>query len=92
MTCRDGSGLQDELGATITRMGLDTNLERLWRVRSRHDHIDAMLSGRASRWELQFLYNDRLMLAWCHERRETACGVAAERLRELQRAGWNTHW
>jgi hypothetical protein len=75
-----------------SQMSLDPNLERLWRVRRRHDHIDAVLSARGSCWELRFLRNDRLMLAWCHERRETACLDADERLHELQRAGWNTHW
>jgi len=74
------------------RMGLDTNLERLWRVRRRHDHIDAVLASRDSCWELRFLRNDRLMLAWCHEERAAACADADARLRELQRAGWNTHW
>jgi len=78
--------------ATIPTMGLDANLERLWRVRRRHDHIDAVLASRDSCWELRFLRNDRLMLAWCHEEREAACADADARLRELQRAGWNTHW
>jgi hypothetical protein len=75
-----------------SQMGLDANLERLWRVRRRHDHLDAVLSAQGSCWELRFFRNDRLMLARCHERRETACVEADERLRELQRAGWNTHW
>jgi hypothetical protein len=51
-----------------------------------------VLSAQGSCWELRFFRNDRLMLARCHERRETACVEADERLRELQRAGWNTHW
>jgi hypothetical protein len=71
-------------------MGPDANIERLWRVRRRHDHIDAVLSARGSCWELRFLRNDRLMLAWPHERRETACADAEELLSELQLAGWHT--
>ena len=90
---RDDSRLsRNKWRATIQEMGLDTNLERLGRVRRRHDHIDAVLSARDSWWELRFLRNDRLLLALCHELRETARVEAAERLRELQRAGWNTHW
>jgi hypothetical protein len=70
----------------------DDHFERLWRVRRRHDRIDALLRSRGSQWDLRFLRNDRILLTRRHERRESACAEADGRLRDLQRAGWNTHW
>jgi hypothetical protein len=65
---------------------------RLWRVRRQHDHIDAAL-GRSERdWTLEFRRNDRLLVSLRFTARDDAAAVAAGRLRELQRAGWNEHW
>ena len=66
--------------------------DRLWRLRRRHDHIDAVLRKRGAQWELRFLRNDRLILTRRYERRDLADAEAGARLRDLQRAGWNTHW
>jgi hypothetical protein len=56
--------------------------------------IDAQLHGADDRAdvELQFFYDGRLLLASRWPTREEALADASCRLRELQRAGWNTHW
>jgi hypothetical protein len=66
----------------------------LWRARKDHVWIDARLHDPAdgSDVELQFLYEGELMLAQSWPTRERAIAHAAERLRDLQRAGWNPHW
>ena len=66
--------------------------ERIWRVRRRHDHIDALLRRRGDEWDLRFTRNDRVLITQAFPDRETARASAEARLRELQRAGWNTHW
>ena len=66
--------------------------DRLWRLRRRHDHIDAVLRPDGTGWELQFLRNNRVLLRRRYPTRELAHAEAAGRLRDLQRAGWNTHW
>jgi hypothetical protein len=68
--------------------------QRLWRVRKNHTWIDAQLragpdSGAS---ELQFFYDGVLVLARQWPTRDEALEHAAGQLRELQRAGWNTHW
>jgi hypothetical protein len=67
--------------------------ERLWRVRKNHTWIDAQLhdSGNAT-FELRMLYDGDVILRRECATRTAAVSCAAERLRELQRAGWNTHW
>ena len=65
---------------------------RLWRVRKRHDHIDALLLQTSDGWQLQFGRNDRPLVVWRFETQEEAQGEADKRLRELQRAGWTAHW
>jgi len=67
-------------------------MSRLWRVRRRHDHIDAMLTMVGARWQLEFARNDRPFLAWRYDGRAEAVAEADARLQELLRAGWNTHW
>jgi len=66
--------------------------ERLWRVRKRHDHIDAVLHEGPGGWELQFGCNDRPLVIWHFDAQDDARREAAMRLKELQRAGWTTHW
>ena len=66
--------------------------ERLWRVRKHHVWIDAQLHSHATDVELKFLYDGELLLARRWPTRELAVAHAEERLRDLQRAGWNTHW
>ena len=66
--------------------------ERLWRVRRRHDHIDAELRQEDASWRLEFLRNDKPMLAWHYTERTAAQDEADRRLHELQMAGWTVHW
>jgi hypothetical protein len=42
--------------------------------------------------EIQFFYDGVLLLARRWPSREQALTHAADRLRELQRVGWTTHW
>lgn len=66
--------------------------ERIWRVRRRHAHIDALLRPLGTTWELRFTRNDRVLVTQEFPERDAARAVADARLRELQRAGWNIHW
>jgi hypothetical protein len=65
---------------------------RLWRVRRRHDHIDAVLSEAPAAWTLEYLRNDTAFLVWRYPDRASAIAEADGRLQELLRAGWNAHW
>jgi hypothetical protein len=65
---------------------------RLWRMRRRHDHIDATLAAAGEAWELTYLRNDRPMLAWRYGDADEARAEADTRRRELERAGWVSHW
>ena len=68
--------------------------ERIWRVRKNHMWIDAQLRDGpdSTGVEVQFFYDGTLVLARQWPSRERALAHAADRLRELQRAGWVTHW
>lgn len=65
---------------------------RLWRARKRHDCIDAVLHDAGPECILQFFRNRRLILERRHDSAELARAEADARLRELQRAGWTSHW
>jgi hypothetical protein len=65
---------------------------RLWRARTRHHHIDAVLREAGAAWQLSFQYDDRPMVTGPFAAREAAEAEATRRLRDLQRAGWNVHW
>ena len=74
-------------------MGVSPDLQaRLWRVRKRHDHIDAVLHETDDGWQLQFGRNDRPILVWRFPTQDEAQREADRRLRELQRARWTAHW
>jgi hypothetical protein len=68
--------------------------ERVWRVRKNHTSIDAQVRDcpDSSGVEVQFFYDGTLVLARRWPSRERALAHAADQLRDLQRAGWNTHW
>jgi hypothetical protein len=66
--------------------------ERVWRARKNHTWIDAQLRASDDRFELRFFYDGNLVFSRSWPTRETALADAARQLRELQRAGWNTHW
>jgi hypothetical protein len=65
---------------------------RLWRARRRHDRIDATLRRAGQAWDLRFAWNDRPLIIRRYAREENARAAAAERLRDLERAGWVPHW
>ena len=74
-------------------MGVDADLsDRLWRVRKRHDHVDAVLRATTRGWRLQFARNDRALIVWEFEHERDARDEAERKLKELQRVGWNLHW
>ena len=66
--------------------------QRLWRLRRRHDSIDASLRRSMSGWTLQLSRNGRVIFTQDFSNREEGAGVADARLQELRRAGWNEHW
>ena len=68
--------------------------ERVWRVRKGHTWIDARLHDCADTTgvEVSFYYDNALVFSQRWPTRDEALGCAAGRLRELQRAGWITHW
>jgi hypothetical protein len=67
-------------------------LLRLWRMRRRHQHIDATLAPDGAAWRLTFLRNDRPMIVWRYDEEAAARGEAELRRRDLERAGWTSHW
>jgi hypothetical protein len=72
----------------VSRVG-----ERVWRARKHQSWIDAQLHPTADAgFELQFFYDGSLVLSRVWPVREDAVAYAATQLRELQRAGWNSHW
>ena len=66
--------------------------QRLWRVRRRLDRIDAVLEPSGRGWSLQYFRNGRRLLSWPYRTAGPARAAAAAKLRELQRAGWTSHW
>ena len=68
--------------------------ERVWRVRRNHTSIDAQVRdcADASGVEVQFFYDGALVIRRRWPSRAEAVACAADRLQELQRAGWVTHW
>jgi hypothetical protein len=69
------------------------NLDRrLWRVRRRHDSIEAYLQPTDAGWSLQFLRNGRVIVTRSFQTRDEAVRDAEARLREFERVGWNQHW
>ena len=78
----------------IVRVGDASAAERIWRVRKHHTWIDARIRDRhgSPRVELAFFYDGEPIFSTECASREIAMSEAAVKLRELQRAGWNTHW
>ena len=71
---------------------MDASVLRLWRVRKRHQHLDALLSSIGGDWIIEFRRDDRPLLTWTFPTEADARAQADLRLRDLQRAGWTTHW
>jgi hypothetical protein len=70
----------------------DTLTHRLWRLRRRHDHLDARVQPVGTGWTLTFVLNDRELLTTTFDTREAAVEDAEARRRDLVRVGWNLHW
>ena len=66
--------------------------ERLWRVRKNHASIDAHLSDLDTGVEITYFYDGEPVVTQRWPTRQLALTDAAARLRDLQRAGWTTHW
>jgi hypothetical protein len=66
----------------------------VWRLRKDHTWIDAQIRDcpESSEAEIRFFYDGSLLLAQRWPSREQALTDAADRLRDLQRVGWTTHW
>ena len=70
-----------------------TDTIRVWRVRKDHTWIDArLLDAAPDGVELQFFYDNALVFARHCPTREEAVATAETYRRNLERAGWNTHW
>jgi hypothetical protein len=68
--------------------------QRVWRVRKNHTWIDAQVldDGDTGAAEIRFYYDGVMVFARRWPSRDAALTHADDRLRELQRAGWVTHW
>jgi hypothetical protein len=69
-----------------------TFAERLWRVRKNHTSIDAHIRDLGAGVEIRYFYDGEPVLSQQWPTRQLALTDAAARLRDLQRAGWTTHW
>ena len=71
-----------------------TGQDRVWRLRKNSTWLDARLTACAGSTdvELQFFYAGALLVARRWPSREQALTHADSQLRDLERAGWNTHW
>ena len=67
---------------------------RVWRLRRNSSWLDARIDDCADSTgvELQFFRDNTLISARRWPSREDAMADAERQLRDLQRAGWNTHW
>lgn len=69
--------------------------ERLWRVRKRQQSIDAIVRdgpGDDGQVTLEFVMNGKPVTARRWPSRAQAVKAATEKRKELERAGWATHW
>ena len=65
---------------------------KLWRVRKRQQTIDAIVREGAGDVTLEFVMNGRRITARKWPSLAHAVKAATEKLKELERAGWATHW
>jgi hypothetical protein len=67
---------------------------RVWRLRKNSTWLEARLSESAEERgvELRFFRDNTLISSRRWPTREEAMADAERQLRELQRAGWNSHW
>ncbi|MGH6750103.1 MAG: hypothetical protein ACRECI_12410 [Methyloceanibacter sp.] len=83
-------------GCGILRVRVDSTRlvgDRLWRIRKRQHVIDAIVRPAAREAvALEYVLNGRRIYVREWPTREAAETTAGARLRDLQRAGWATHW
>jgi len=67
---------------------------RLWRVRKRQHSVDAIVREADGDTEvtLEFVMNGKRVTARKWPSRAAAVRAATEKRKELERAGWATHW
>ena len=68
---------------------------RLWRVRRRQQSIDAIVrepAGPDGGVTLEFVMNGKRVTSRKWPSRAQAVTAATEKRKELERAGWATHW
>jgi len=66
---------------------------RLWRVRKHSTSIDAQIVERENDGaRVDFFYDGDCIVSREFSSRELAVADAERTLRDLERAGWNTHW
>ena len=73
------------------RMANDSRV-RLWRVRKNHTWIDAQVATGPATVRVQFFLDGERVFSREFPNRTLATADAERRLRDLQRAGWTTHW
>ncbi|HEY7290492.1 MAG TPA: hypothetical protein VH583_11720 [Vicinamibacterales bacterium] len=67
--------------------------DRLWRARKHHAWMDAQLRPSSDgAFELRIYYDGEPILTRKWPAREGALDQASHILKDMQRAGWNTHW
>jgi hypothetical protein len=66
--------------------------ERLWRVRKNRTWIDARVTMGRAATEVHFYLDGERVFSREFPTRALATADAQRRLRDLQRAGWTTHW
>jgi hypothetical protein len=79
-------------GLGLARSVVTELAERIWRVRKNHTWIDAQVRADTAGAEVRFYYDGALVFAQRWPTRAEAIHCANGHLRELQRAGWVTHW
>jgi hypothetical protein len=64
----------------------------LWRIRKKHAWLEALVASGPDTVELSFRLDGEPIFSRCFATRALAVADADRRLRDLQRAGWTTHW
>jgi hypothetical protein len=75
--------------ASAKKLASKPERERLWRLRKRQQIIDAILREGVT---LEFVMNGKRVTARRCASRAQAIKAATEKRKELERAGWATHW
>jgi hypothetical protein len=89
-----GEGLNVAVNRDVQPSAMSHDVIRLWRVRKHNNSIDAQLiaGDDATSARLDFFYDGDRIFSRDFTSRDLAVADAELKLRELQRAGWNTHW